>query len=486
MEDRVIDKVYSKEDIRLELNLTTHAFNKRMNTITKLFKIDMKKFHDFKGESKNNQYTFNGVAKELLVVLLKSVEYYPIDINSKKFKTQPKKDIIEEISSTDYTLYISKLIEAINEIKYKRLTAHIKVSDVFQKTKAWFDIGNTFRKKEQEIYQFMETLPLNKRVNLQNEILKSIDEEIFKFIMKEEKNQQIEKQNEVENYKKAIISGKNPKNDYELNYLIYKTSLLPINTVIKDEWDFERTEHEELDWFIADLLNHSQRASSLHAEKVENNNQLKTTIHKNAGANLGKLLDHQLVKNDKTWDIIEFYLKEKSWKNSKLIERSNIPSVLYYYKSNKFLKKQLSVVKKIKTIDAHLENANKLPKYIPLLLQVKFDLEKIQSELIKYSTNLNHVGQLDKNYNHYIIEDIHTAIQIIDKYLSKEVVRKKYPKLQMVIRNDIKDYGKIFINKTNKITCNSLVNNEEYEGLLITPLVEKFKYSLKKRRLNTK
>ena len=44
MEDRVIDKVYSKEDIRSELNLTTHAFNKRMNTITKLFKINMKKF----------------------------------------------------------------------------------------------------------------------------------------------------------------------------------------------------------------------------------------------------------------------------------------------------------------------------------------------------------------------------------------------------------------------------------------------------------
>ena len=34
----------------------------------------------------------------------------------------------------------------------------------------------------------METLPLNKRVNLQNEILKSIDEAIFKFIMKEENN----------------------------------------------------------------------------------------------------------------------------------------------------------------------------------------------------------------------------------------------------------------------------------------------------------
>ena len=49
----------------------------------------------------------------------------------------------------------------------------------------------------------------------------------------------------------------------------------------------------------------------------------------------------------------------------------------------------------------------------------------------------------------------------------------------MVIRNDIKDYGNMFIDKTNKMTRNSLVNNEEYEGLLITPLVEKFKDSLK-------
>ncbi|MGC9605931.1 hypothetical protein ACO2EY_09505 [Staphylococcus epidermidis] len=57
-------------------------------------------------------------------------------------------------------------------------------------------------------------------------------------------------------------------------------------------------------------------------------------------------MDHQLIKNDKTWDIIEFYLKEKAWKNSKLMERSNIPSVLYYYKNNKFLKKQLNVVQK--------------------------------------------------------------------------------------------------------------------------------------------
>ena len=40
-----------------------------METIAKLFKIDMKIFHNYKGQDKNNQYTFNGVAKELIKVL---------------------------------------------------------------------------------------------------------------------------------------------------------------------------------------------------------------------------------------------------------------------------------------------------------------------------------------------------------------------------------------------------------------------------------
>ncbi|MFY0486655.1 DUF6038 family protein, partial [Staphylococcus haemolyticus] len=33
----IVKKLYSKEDIRLELGLTTHKFNKKMETIAKLF-----------------------------------------------------------------------------------------------------------------------------------------------------------------------------------------------------------------------------------------------------------------------------------------------------------------------------------------------------------------------------------------------------------------------------------------------------------------
>ena len=71
----------------------------------------------------------------------------------------------------------------------------------------------------------MTILPLHKRVELQNEVLKSIDETIFQFLAKEHINNQIEENNELEAYTKAIKEGRNPKNDYELNHLLYKKSI---------------------------------------------------------------------------------------------------------------------------------------------------------------------------------------------------------------------------------------------------------------------
>lgn len=53
LSDNIIKELYSKEDIRIELELTPHMFNKRMETIAKLLKIDMNNFHNYKGQDKN-------------------------------------------------------------------------------------------------------------------------------------------------------------------------------------------------------------------------------------------------------------------------------------------------------------------------------------------------------------------------------------------------------------------------------------------------
>src|SRR5699024_6648495 len=112
----------------------------------------------------------------------------------------------------------------------------------------------------------MSTLSLHKRIELQNEVLKSIDETIFQFMAKEQRMNQIEEKNEMETYTKAIKEDRNPKNDYELNHLLYEESQLPIDSLIKDIWDYDETEHIKLDWLIADMLKRSQRADGKFKE----------------------------------------------------------------------------------------------------------------------------------------------------------------------------------------------------------------------------
>ena len=46
---------------------------------------------------------------------------------------------------------------------------------------------------------------------------------------------------------------------------------------------------------------------------------------------------------------------------------------------------QSTIIKKIKTIEANLENANRQSSYLDFFLQAKFDLEKLESELMKYT-----------------------------------------------------------------------------------------------------
>ncbi len=479
--DDIVKKLYSKEDIRLELGLTPHKFNKKMETIAKLFKIDMKIFHSYKGQDKNNQYTFNGVAKELIKVLLKSVDYYPVDINSKKFKQngKSKKEMIENIDNSSYMKYIYQLMKSINEIQYKRLIADIHMKDVYQNTKAWLNNGESINKKEQELYQYMTILPLHKRVELQNEVLKSIDETIFQFLAKEHRNNQIEENNELEAYTKAIKEGRNPKNDYELNHLLYKKNQLPLDSLIEDIWDYEETEYTELDWLIADMLKRSQRADSNFIESLEKKNKLRKNIHKDSIKSISKLIDHELVKNNRKWDVAEFYKNQQFWNNSTLRRSSQNFGILYYKKNRLHTMNQSNIIKKIKIIEANIESANKQPSYLDFFLQAKFDLERLESELMKYSINPKYFNKINSDYVRYAIEDVHNAIIKIDRYISNDKVKLNYSNVQMVVRNEITEQGSYFVTQALNTLSKVEESGYSFDNFMVGPFVEDFKKQLK-------
>lgn len=486
--NEIVRKLYSKEDIRIELELTPHKFNKKMDTISNLFKIDMKNFHNYKGQDINNQYTFNGVAKELIKVLLKSVDYYPVDINSKNFKQngKSKKEMIENINASSYMEYTYQLMKSINEIKYKRLIADIHMKDVYQNTKAWLSIGESINKKEQELYQYMTSLPLHKRIELQNEVLKSIDETVFQFMAKEHRNTQIKENNELEEYTNAIKEGKYSKKDYELNHLLYKKNEIPLDSLIKDVWDYDQTEYMELDWLIADMLKRSQRADSNFIESLDKKNKLRKNIHKESIKSISKLIDHELVKNNRKWDVTEFYKNQQFWNNSTLRRSSQNFGILYYNKNRLHTMNQSNIIKKIKIIEANIESANKQPSYLDFFLQAKFDLERLESELMKYSINPKYYNKINSDYVRYAIEDVHNAIIKIDRYISNDKVKVNYSNAQMVVRNEIIEQGSYFVTQA----LNTLSKVEEsgyyFDNFMVGPFVEDFKKAIKNRRFGSK
>lgn len=486
--DDIVKTLYSKEDIRTELGFTSYKFNKNMNMIIKLFKIDMKKFHDYKGQDRNNQYTFNGVAKELIKVLLKSVDYYPVDITSKGFKQngKTKKEIIDNIDTSSYMMYIHQLMKSINEIQYKRLVSHIHMKDVYQNIKAWLSVGESINKKEQELYQYMSTLSLHKRIELQNEVLKSIDETIFQFMAKEQRMNQIEEKNELETYTKAIKEDRNPKNDYELNHLLYEESQLPIDSLIKDIWDYDETEHIKLDWLIADMLKRSQRADGKFKESLDKKNKFRKNIHKESIKNISKLIDHELIKTNRKWDILSFYKRYQFWSNVKL--NRDIPkyNVLYYKNNTLTIENQSNIIKKIKTIEANLEDANKQPNYLNYFLQAKFDLENLESELMKYSINPTYINKINDDFIRYAIEDVHNAIIKIDRYISTDAVQLNYSNAQMVVRNEIMEQGSYFVTQTLNVLSKVEGSDFHFGNFIVDPLVENFRRAIRQPKFLSK
>ncbi len=360
------------------------------------------------------------------------------------------------------------------------------MKDVYQNTKAWLSIGESINKKEQELYQYMKPLPLHKRIELQNEVLKSIDETIFQFMAKEHRNNQIEENDELGAYIKGIKEDKDTKNDYELNHLLYKKNQLPIDTLIKDMWDYDETEHIELDWLIVDMLKRSQRADIYFKESLDKKNKLRKNIHKDSIKNISKLIDHELLKSNHRWDILSFYKSYQFWNNIKLNRDIQKYNVLYYKNNNLSIENQSAIIKKIKTIEANLENANKQSSYLDHFLQAKFDLEKLESELMKYNLNPKYIDKINDDFIRYAIEDVHNAIIKIDRYISTDEVNLNYSNIQMVVRNEIKEQGSFFVTQT----LNTLSKVEEsdchFDNFMVGPFVENFKRAIKNRRFGMK
>ncbi|EPQ9636618.1 hypothetical protein W633_02307 [Staphylococcus aureus VET0403R] len=147
---------------------------------------------------------------------------------------------------------------------------------------------------------------------------------------------------------------------------------------------------------------------------------------------------------------------------------------------------QSNIIKKIKIIEANIESANKQPSYLDFFLQAKFDLERLESELMKYSINPKYFNKINSDYVRYAIEDVHNAIIKIDRYISNDKVKLNYSNVQMVVRNEITEQGSYFVTQALNTLSKVEESGYSFDNFMVGPFVEDFKKAIKNRRFGSK
>src|SRR5699024_10836089 len=79
-----LSKVYSAKDLRDRLKISPKMFKQRADKLKILYKIDLSKYRDLKSGNSSN-YKFNLYELELLIILFKAVNTFPIKITDQNF-----------------------------------------------------------------------------------------------------------------------------------------------------------------------------------------------------------------------------------------------------------------------------------------------------------------------------------------------------------------------------------------------------------------
>ncbi|SUJ43581.1 Uncharacterised protein [Staphylococcus aureus] len=100
-----------------------------------IYKVDMKKFQKNSGESERAAYSFNGIAFDILCVLLNNMtdDNIPKAITDEDVRL--RKDAIKNIDITQYANFIKNVKNDIDKIEFKPLKLHIHAQKAYQDVK---------------------------------------------------------------------------------------------------------------------------------------------------------------------------------------------------------------------------------------------------------------------------------------------------------------------------------------------------------------
>lgn len=118
------------------LSMTEKKTADRLDDIFRLYQLEKKWFKKgFSEEGNHVPYEFNETSYEIMKVLLKAIDYYPLVRSEKKIKDVNNREKIKNsMSVSQLQNYYRALIESINEIENQTLRVKIKKSPSYEKT----------------------------------------------------------------------------------------------------------------------------------------------------------------------------------------------------------------------------------------------------------------------------------------------------------------------------------------------------------------
>ncbi|WP_414055564.1 DUF6038 family protein [Macrococcus equi] len=478
----IMSKMYSKRDICKELGISSYKLNTYLKQIEQIYNIDFKQFHNFNGLEKNNQYTFNGISMELLIILLKNIENHPASINGNKSTFNAN-----DINGKKYTEFIRGIMNDIDQIKNIHLKVNINSKDIYHDTIFWLTSGNDFEKKLQEIHCHINHFPLEKKYELKKQIFNAIDETIFNF-----HNQEYIRNHKTVDPEIAINKSNFNKYDFELNYELYQKTLIPENSLLEKESPFETSEFKSIDILIVDMLLKSKFVDN-PTFQIENtlgaqnkNNEFK----RYSLETISKIDDFYLMLQGKTHDHDELVREHIIKMNHCLIDRTKKIIPLYYKNTVNDINGKSSILKKINTMRYYKKRANKNKQLTTQILKTKFELEVLLTNLIFNKIYFDKTTLVPKEYFMYMVEDLNLLIRKLDGYVDSSVASKYFPDIQMkvfdITNQSTKKYTKIQREILNQIS-NNISSNPLDRKFYIHTLTDNYKKELRKfRKLSEK
>jgi len=390
-----LSKVYSAKDLRDRLKISPKMFKQRADKLKILYKIDLSKYRDLKSGNSSN-YKFNLYELELLIILFKAVNTFPIKITDQNFSDGYTLQKAKTETPESFLKFMISITESIDAIEDHHLKTYIFASDSYDQTCEYISSQNKLHQSLSSFFQYTGTLDFKESSKRQRELAYRIDEMLYELMGEEKGVTDIKKKDDQHILKSPTTNLSSFHREYEnskLNNYIYNNRN-DTNEEIKDLM---------LDKFLIETLKKLEESREYLQENIKERYERKKY---NNDTQLKMMYEELTV-----WEVMDPYsiqIQNSSYENIEKIR----DKVDYYKKSNY---RKMDYLSKLKIIQSNYENLESHQHFSYHLQNFYKELQKIT---ILTDINRNYFiedGVAEETIDHFIY-DTKRIYKLIENY----------------------------------------------------------------------